>query len=48
MTKKIISKYFSDMAKKRHKDNPMPREHYSMMGKKSKRGKKLSTGDTIA
>lgn len=43
MTKKIISEYFSEMAKKRHRENPMPKEHYSAMGKKSKRkSKKLS------
>jgi hypothetical protein len=31
----IIKKYFSDKAKKMHKDNPRTKEFYSEMGKRS-------------
>lgn len=49
MTKQIIApeirEYFSNLAKERHKKNPISKEQYSTMGKKSKRGKKLSTDE---
>lgn len=32
---KIISKYFSELAKKSHKKSPRPKEFYVKMGKKS-------------
>lgn len=31
----IISKHYSDMAKKSHKKNPRSREHYQEMARKS-------------
>lgn len=41
----IIKEYFSQLAKKRHKKNPMSKEKYQEMQKKSviARYKKLST-----
>ncbi len=47
MIDKKISKYFSDISKKGHKQSPRPKEFYSKMGKKSaeNKAKKLSTLD---
>ena len=33
--KKIISKYFSELAKESHKKSPRTKEFYAKMGKKS-------------
>lgn len=46
--KQIINRYFSDLAKKRHKDNPKPKEYYQELQKKSvesRMKKKFSTDE---
>lgn len=44
--KKEISKYFSKLAKDRHKKSPKPREYYQEIGKKSwSTRKNLSTSE---
>jgi len=36
-----VSKYFSDLKKQGHKENPKPREYYVELGKKSAEARKL-------
>lgn len=47
--KKIITEYFSQIQKRRHKINPISKEKYREMQKKSviARRKKLSTGKNV-